>query len=233
MVDEPLQLLDVDVRKEIGARREELTELDVGRAELLERMSKLAGAFASRRTVTPDTELAQHTQQTRSPGDSPNVQRPLQALCCDAHQGDISGALGLETRWLHALPREVVVDRLSMNAEDTADTHRIQSAAVNQAPDRFRVHAELVRNLANADEPRVSVSRRHRRLRRLARSSITRIRQANIGPPRATRRWARLAPNGSSWSHSLPPAQSARRRAKRAHSLSRSLRRRAARQARN
>jgi len=48
------------------------------------------------------------------------------------------------------LPREVVVDRLSMNAEDTADTHRIQSAAVNQAPDRFRVHAELVRNLANA-----------------------------------------------------------------------------------
>jgi len=80
-----------------------------------------------------------------------------------------------------------VVDRLSMNAEDTADTHRIQSAAVNQAPDRFRVHAELVRNLANTDEPRVSVSRRHRPLRRLARSSIMRIRQANIGPPRATR----------------------------------------------
>jgi hypothetical protein len=75
------------------------------------------------------------------------------------------------------LAREVVVDRLSMNAEDTADTHRIQSAAVNQAPDRFRMDAELIRNLANADERMVSVSRRHRRPRTFARSSITRIHQ--------------------------------------------------------
>jgi len=78
----------------------------------------------------------------------------------------------MEARRFHPLPREVTVDRFSMNSEHTADPHRIQSPAVNQPPDRFRMHAELIRNLANADEPRVYVSRRHGRLRRLARSSL-------------------------------------------------------------
>ena len=37
VVDELPELLDVDVRQEVGPRREQLPELDVGRAELLER----------------------------------------------------------------------------------------------------------------------------------------------------------------------------------------------------
>jgi hypothetical protein len=51
------------------------------------------------------------------------------------------------------LARKKVVDRLSVNAEDAADPNRIQSPVVDQPPDRLRVHAELIRNLANADEP--------------------------------------------------------------------------------
>jgi hypothetical protein len=59
----------------------------------------------------------------------------------------------LETRWLHALPREEAVDRFPVNAEDAADAHRIQSPVMDQPSDRLRVHTELIRNLANADEP--------------------------------------------------------------------------------
>jgi len=59
----------------------------------------------------------------------------------------------LETRRLHALPREKEVDRFPMNAENAPDADGIQSPVVDQPPDRFRVHAELIRNLANADEP--------------------------------------------------------------------------------
>jgi len=85
----------------------------------------------------------------------------------------------LETRRFHALPREEAVDRFSVNAEHTADAHRIQSLVVDQPPDRLRVHAELIRNLANADEPGISVSRSHSRLPSLARSSVTRIGRSN------------------------------------------------------
>jgi hypothetical protein len=65
----------------------------------------------------------------------------------------------LETRRFHALPREEAVDRLSMDSEDAADANSIQSPVVDQPPDRLRVDAELIRNLANADEPGVSSSR--------------------------------------------------------------------------
>jgi hypothetical protein len=59
----------------------------------------------------------------------------------------------LETRRLDALPRKKPVDRFPVNAKDPADADRIQSPIVDQPPDRLRVHAELIRNLANADEP--------------------------------------------------------------------------------
>jgi len=59
----------------------------------------------------------------------------------------------LETRRLDALAREEVVDGFSMNAEDAADTHRVQPPVVDQPPDRLRMHPELIRNLANADQP--------------------------------------------------------------------------------
>jgi hypothetical protein len=59
----------------------------------------------------------------------------------------------LQTRWLHALAREEAVDGFSMNAEDAADTDRIQPPVVDQPPNRLRMHPELIRDLANADQP--------------------------------------------------------------------------------
>jgi hypothetical protein len=51
------------------------------------------------------------------------------------------------------LAREKAVDRLSMHAKDTAYTHRVEPPVLDQPPNRLGMHAELVRNLANADEP--------------------------------------------------------------------------------
>jgi hypothetical protein len=48
-----------------------------------------------------------------------------------------------------------------MDAQDAADTHRIESTVVDQPPDRLRVHAELIRHLAYADEPGISACRGH------------------------------------------------------------------------
>jgi len=59
----------------------------------------------------------------------------------------------LKTRRLHALAREEAIDGCSMNAEDAADAHRVQPPVVDQPPDRLRMHPELIRNLANADQP--------------------------------------------------------------------------------
>jgi hypothetical protein len=55
----------------------------------------------------------------------------------------------LETRRLNALPREKAVD-----------PHGIEPAVVDQPPDGLGVHAQLIRYLANADEPGLSACRR-------------------------------------------------------------------------
>jgi hypothetical protein len=60
-----------------------------------------------------------------------------------------------------------------MDAQDAADTHRIESTVVDQPPDRLRMHAELIRHLAYADEPGISAYRRHS-WRSLAGSTVTR-----------------------------------------------------------
>jgi len=62
----------------------------------------------------------------------------------------------LETRGLHTLKREKAIDRVTMNAQHAAHAHSVQTAVVNQAPDRLRMDAELVRDLTNADETRIS-----------------------------------------------------------------------------
>jgi hypothetical protein len=85
----------------------------------------------------------------------------------------------LETRRLHALTREEAVDRFSMDAKDTPDAHRIQSPIVNQAPNRLRVHTELICNLAHAHEAGISVSGRHHHRPSLARSPVRRISRSN------------------------------------------------------
>jgi hypothetical protein len=63
LVDELSELVDVDVRQKIRTRGQQLSELDVRRAELLERLAELARAFPRRRPAAPDPELAEHAQQ--------------------------------------------------------------------------------------------------------------------------------------------------------------------------
>jgi len=67
----------------------------------------------------------------------------------------------LETRGLHALAREKAIDSLAMNAQHTADTHGVETAVVDEAPDRLGMHTELICDLANADETGISAFRRH------------------------------------------------------------------------
>jgi hypothetical protein len=101
-----------------------------------------------------------------------------------------------------------MVDRFPVNAEDAADTHRIQSPVVDQPPDRLRVHAELIRNLANTDESRFFAWCRHGRgpkpctffghAYQPSELGVEGWRATAQGVPPATRRWARFAPNDSS-----------------------------------
>ena len=67
----------------------------------------------------------------------------------------------METRGLHALTREKAIDSLAMNAQHTADTHSVETAVVDEAPDRLGMHTELICDLTNADEAGISAFRRH------------------------------------------------------------------------
>jgi hypothetical protein len=69
----------------------------------------------------------------------------------------------LETRWLHALPREKAIDRFAMDAQDAADAHCIEPTVVDQPPDGLGMDAQLIRYLADADEPGLSTWRRQDR----------------------------------------------------------------------
>jgi hypothetical protein len=60
------------------------------------------------------------------------------------------------------LAREKAVDGVAMNAKHSTDAHSVEPAVVDQAPDGFGMHAELRRNLSDADQsPRFSAYRRH------------------------------------------------------------------------
>jgi hypothetical protein len=68
----------------------------------------------------------------------------------------------LETRRLDALPREEAVDCLAVYAQHASDSHRVETAVMDQAPNRLGMHAELRRNLADADQTlRLSTYGRH------------------------------------------------------------------------
>jgi hypothetical protein len=67
----------------------------------------------------------------------------------------------LETRGLHTLARQKAIDSLPMNAQHTADTYGVETAVVDEAPDRLGMHTELICDLANADETGISAFRRH------------------------------------------------------------------------
>jgi hypothetical protein len=62
-VHEARELLDVHVGEQVRARREQLPELHVRRAELLECIAELAGAFDGRRALADHTDFAQHAEE--------------------------------------------------------------------------------------------------------------------------------------------------------------------------
>jgi len=92
-----------------------------------------------------------------------------------------------------------------MDAQDAADTHRIESTVVDQPPDRLRMHAELFRHLAYADEPGISACRRHFS-RSLAGSTVRRVSVRSSVEDRRTHRLARSLRKGSLKSDCQPPA---------------------------
>jgi len=58
----------------------------------------------------------------------------------------------LETRGLYALPREEAVDCIAVHTQHPAHAHGIEPPVVNQAPNGFRMNAELVGDVTDADE---------------------------------------------------------------------------------
>jgi hypothetical protein len=67
----------------------------------------------------------------------------------------------LKTRRLDALPREEAVDCLAVDTQHASDSYRVEPAVMDQAPNRLGMHAELRRNLADADETGLSTYGRH------------------------------------------------------------------------
>jgi hypothetical protein len=64
----------------------------------------------------------------------------------------MSPASGLETRRLDTLAREKMVDRVAVYAQNAPDSHGVEPPVVDQAPNRFGMNAELVGDVANADQ---------------------------------------------------------------------------------
>jgi hypothetical protein len=86
VVDEPTQLLHVRIGQQVGPGGEELPELDVRRAEILERKAELTCALLRCRTLADDADLAQCPEELAAPRDSDDVQRPSQPLRARAHR---------------------------------------------------------------------------------------------------------------------------------------------------
>src|SRR5215211_1853996 len=87
LVDEPRELLDVHVGHQVGARGEELPELDVRRPELLERESKLARTFGGRRPLSGEADLPQHAQQPLAPRGAEHLKSAAQPFTSSPHAG--------------------------------------------------------------------------------------------------------------------------------------------------
>ena len=72
-VDELRELVDVDVRKEIWPRGQQLAELDVSRPQLLETLAKLLRSVACRRPAAGNADLVQDARQLAPPRDTRNL----------------------------------------------------------------------------------------------------------------------------------------------------------------
>src|SRR5207302_7814118 len=85
LVDEVAQLLDIDVREQVGSRGEQLPELDVSRPELFERFAKRACTFPGRLAVAADADLGEDASNTCVAGDAGDVERASRALNACPH----------------------------------------------------------------------------------------------------------------------------------------------------
>ena len=79
------QLLDVDVGQEVGPRREELAQLDEGRAELLQRQAEAARALARRLSMPAHADLRQDAAEAGALCDPGHGQRATSSLKACAH----------------------------------------------------------------------------------------------------------------------------------------------------
>jgi hypothetical protein len=91
VVDESRQLLDVDVRHQVGPGREELPELHISGAELLERMAELARRLGRRGPLAGHADLTQNAEQPASPRDLPDLESPSQSFASHTHVRILSG----------------------------------------------------------------------------------------------------------------------------------------------
>jgi len=92
VVDEMRELVDVDIGQEIRARREELPELDEGRAQLLEALPEGARALPGRRPIAYNADLTQHAEQPAAPRDARDLQSATRAACPRSHPADFARA---------------------------------------------------------------------------------------------------------------------------------------------
>jgi hypothetical protein len=76
-----VELVDVDVREQIRPRREQLAELHVGGAQLLQRLAELLRPLPGRRPFAHDADLAQDAGQLAAPRDAHDLEGPPNALC--------------------------------------------------------------------------------------------------------------------------------------------------------
>ena len=90
LVHELAELVDVDVGQEVGARREELPELHVRGAELLQRAPELARSFPRGGPLPDDPDFAQDAEQAAPPRYPPDLERAPRALEPGTHRGIMS-----------------------------------------------------------------------------------------------------------------------------------------------
>jgi hypothetical protein len=87
VVDEPAELLEVDVGEQVGTRGEDLAELDERRAELLERLTELARALRRRLARRSVSDLAQDFEDVGSARGPRHFDGAPEAPGTGAHSG--------------------------------------------------------------------------------------------------------------------------------------------------
>ena len=98
VVDQPLEFLDVDVRKQIRPRGQHLAELDEGRPELFQPFAERLGSLTGRRAVADGADLPEHAQQPAAARDTANLERAPGPASSHRHRVLLPGRKTPETR---------------------------------------------------------------------------------------------------------------------------------------